>query len=76
MDPQIFKLINARSDRQDESLDRIEHILVQHIDKDERYWKKIDVQEGQVDLLKWLFGGTITTLLGSAVAWIITHIKG
>ena len=76
MDPQIFELINERSDHQDASLDRIEAILVKHIEKDEIYWRKIDVHEGQLNLLKWLFGGTITTILGSFFAWVMTHIKG
>lgn len=76
MDPQIFELINERSDRQDRTLNRIETMLSEHITKDEIYWRKIDIHEGQLGLLKWLFGGTITTLIGSGVAWVITHIKG
>ena len=76
MDEQLFELINERSDRQDRKLDRIEDLLSSHIEKDERYWKKIDVTEGQVSLLKWLFGGSTATLVGSAFAWLVTHIKG
>lgn len=76
MDPQIFKLINDRSNKQDDTLERIETMLAEHIQKDEVYWRKIDVQEGQLGLLKWVFGGTVTTLAGSFIAWIIAHIKG
>lgn len=76
MDPQIFQLINERSDRQDEMLDKITKLIEDHAKADEKYWTKIAVAEGQINLLKWMFGGTITTLIGSACAYIITNIKG
>ena len=76
MDQQLFDMLKYRFDQQDEMLQNIHLNLQEHIEKDQVYWKKIDVQEGQVGLLKWLFGGTITTLFGSFVAWIISSIKG
>lgn len=76
MDNQLFEMLKDRFDRQDEILGNIERNLSEHTKKDEVYWKKIDVQEGQLSLLKWLFGGTITTLAGSFAAWVIAHIKG
>lgn len=76
MDPQLFELLVARFDKQDQMLEDINKNLREHTEKDEQYWTKIDVTEGQVDLLKWLFGGFSITTIGSAIAWVITNIKG
>jgi hypothetical protein len=69
-------MLQDRFDRQDEILADIQKNLREHVEVDQEYWKKIDVTEGNVDLLKWLFGSTLTTLVGSGIAWIITHLKG
>ena len=76
MDDQLFKMLQERFDRQDRMLTNIETNLKEHTQIDEKYWRKLDIQEGQVSLLKWLFGGTVTTVIGSGVAWIITNIGG
>jgi len=76
MDNQLFELINHRSDQQDRVLAEIKGMIREHTKEDERYWKKIDIQEGQLGVLKWLFGGTITTIIGSAFAWFMAMLKG
>lgn len=76
MDPQLFELLRDRFDKQDQMLEEIRDTLKDHAKKDESYWKRIDIAEGQIGLLKWMFGGTITTLIGSAMAYIITNIRG
>lgn len=76
IDEQIFEMLRDRLESIDNRLGDIRDTLSDHIEKDEGYWKKIDVQEGQIDLLKWMFGGTITTTVGAFVAWIISSVKG
>lgn len=76
MDNQLFELINQRSDQQDRVLDEIKGLIRDHTKEDEKYWKKIDIQEGQLSVLKWLFGGTITTAIGSVFAWFVSTMKG
>lgn len=76
MNDQLFEMLRDRLDSIDNRLGDIRETLNDHIAKDETYWQKIDVQEGQIDLLKWMFGGTITTTIGAFFAWIVSGIKG
>lgn len=73
MDDQVFNLVNRRSDSQDKSLDRIEHLLLEHIEKDGIYWRKIDVQDAQLSMLKKTVLGMVavmTTIVSAIWAWI------
>jgi len=68
MDQQLFELINERSDRQDEKLDRIEELLRAHVEKDEVYWRKIDTQDGQIKALKGV--GSAIVFLAGVAEWL------
>lgn len=73
MDDMLLKLLMDRFDQQDKMLDEIRENFKEHHEKDEHYWRKLDVQEGQVNLLKVIVGGVITVLVGSW-SWIISKI--
>ncbi len=62
MDNQLFELLVDRFDRQDKVLMEIKDTIKEHVEKDEKYWKKIDVQEGQIKLLKGMGTGFIAVL--------------
>lgn len=56
MDPQAFKLLVDRFDRQDATLARVENLMTKHIEKDEVFWKKVDRVSTQVGMVKYLLG--------------------
>jgi ABC-type transport system involved in cytochrome bd biosynthesis fused ATPase/permease subunit len=73
MDSQLFQLVNQRSDRQDDTLDEIKKLLTEHIQKDEIYWRKIDIQEAQLSMLRKTILGmiaTMTTIISAFWAWV------
>lgn len=76
MNDQLFEMLRDRLESIDDRLGRIETSIRDHVTQDEAYWKKIDILEGQLSTLKWLFGGSISTAIGSFMAWLITHTKG
>lgn len=58
---------NKRFDAQDKVLERICTTLEAHTDDDKKYWRKIDVAEGQIKLIKGVGASSIATALG---AWL------
>jgi hypothetical protein len=49
--------INTLSENTANQLGALNETMTEHINKDEKYWQKIDAAEGQIGLIKW-FGGT------------------
>lgn len=73
MDNQIFELVNRRSDHQDKTLDEIKTLLHDHIKNDETYWRKIDIQDAQLSILRKILigmGAIMTTILSAFWSWI------
>ena len=64
---QLVDLLRDRFDRVDAALDEAKATMLAHIEKDERYWKQLDQQSGQISLLKWLGGSALFTVLSK---WI------
>lgn len=67
MDDQAFQLLMSRFDIIDGTLSDMKKSFNDHVTKDETYWGKIDQQEAQISVFKWITSG----LSGSAlVAWL------
>lgn len=67
MDNQAFELLMARFDKLDRTLSDMSEAFDQHVKKDEGYWLRLDQQEAQVNVFKWITSG----LSGSAIiAWL------
>ena len=67
MDEQIIELLRDRFDRLDVELSVISTTLKEHCENDATYWKKIDENEAQLRVIKWLS----SSAAGSAVmAWL------
>ena len=67
MDEQVVELIRDTIkqgfENTNEKIDRIATSLDTHITKDGEYWKKIDVQQGQIRLLKGIGGSSIVSAI-------------
>lgn len=50
-----------------DKLDAMAATLKEHLEKDEAYWRKIDIAEGQIKLIKGVGGSSIVSALG---AWL------
>lgn len=73
MDDQTVELIRDQFSVLHEKIDALNATVRAHVEKDERYWGKIDEQAAQMKLIKFLFGGTT----GSAIiAWIVGKLTG
>jgi hypothetical protein len=68
MDEQVLAMMRDRFDSLDETLKTMNASLTTHVEKDERYWLKIDQQQAQISLIRWLCGGGAGAAL---VAWIV-----
>lgn len=64
---QLVEMIRDRFDSQDRKLEEIKCSLSNHVEKDEEYWRQIDVQAGQIQLLKAIGGSSI---FAGAMAWL------
>lgn len=67
MEPQLVEMIRDRFDAQDRVLEDIQSSIATHVTKDEAYWKRLDVQEGQMTLLKAIGGSSALAAIG---AWL------
>lgn len=86
MDDQLFKFLQEElrfikdqlrinQDKTEKHLKEIEAKFETHQTKDLDYWRKIDVQEGQVSLLTFMLGGGFITAIASWVwYWIKTKV--
>lgn len=68
MDDQVLAMMRDRFDALDEKLTAMTAALQAHHEKDERYWLKIDQQQAQISLMRWLLGGGAGAAL---IAWIV-----
>jgi RNA binding exosome subunit len=67
MDEQAFQLLMARFDKLDCTLSEMSTSFDAHVVKDESYWIRLDQQDAQISVFKWISSG----LSGSAiVAWL------
>lgn len=73
MDEQIVDLIRDQFKTVHEKIDAIHTDMQAHTAKDERYWSKIDEQQAQLGVIKWLGSG----ISGSAMlAWLYSKFSG
>ena len=70
-DPMI-QMIRDRFSNVDRDNKEMLDCLRDHIKKDELYWKKIDDQQAQMALVKWLAG---TGVLGAIANWFYQTFK-
>lgn len=67
MEEQIVDLLRDQFKTMNDKIDSLHSDVRSHVEKDERYWNKIDEQQGQIGLIKWLGSG----VSGSALlAWL------
>ena len=67
MDDQAFELLMKRFDKIDDALNDLRSSFDAHVVKDEGYWQRLDQQEAQIGVFKWITSG----LSGSAIlAWL------
>ena len=76
MDEQVIDLIRDQIkqgfETTNEKIDTLGVSLTAHCEKDETYWRKIDVQHGQIQLLKGIGGSSILSAL-AAYLWSKFH---
>lgn len=70
MDEHVVGMIRDSLERLEGTCQGIREDMQAHITKDEAYWQKIDQQEGQLSLIKWLSGGLSISGLG---AWLFSQ---
>ena len=68
-DEQVIKLISNQLDMLNSRLDVIHGDIKDHLDKDLSYWRKVDQQEAQLSLLRYLVGGTPVVVGG--IIWML-----
>ncbi len=67
MDEQAFQLLMKRFDTVDGTLEEMKSSFNDHVVKDESYWIRLDQQDAQISVFKWISSG----LSGSAIAaWL------
>ena len=72
VDDPIVQMIRDRFNNVDKDNTEMLTCLKDHIQKDEKYWKKIDTQEAQIRLIKWLAGSGLGTAIG---AWFYNTFR-
>jgi hypothetical protein len=73
MDEHIVGLIRDQFQAIHDKIDTIHTDLREHTKTDSDYWKKIDQHEGQISVLKWLFGGSGVMVTTAAWIWHKLH---
>ena len=68
-DEQVVKLIENQLDQLNSRLDIIHNDIKDHLNKDLEYWRKVDQQEAQLSLLRYLAGGTPVVVGG--IVWML-----
>lgn len=64
MDEHTVNLIRDQLAAINRNTEALHRVVSEHVQKDERYWQKIDEQRGQVSTLKWLLGPGIAGFFG------------
>lgn len=70
IDEQLFEMLNDRFNRIETMLGEAKASFDAHVTKDEGYWKKLDAQDAQFNILKWIVGPISGT---SFLAWLYEH---
>lgn len=73
MDEQIVDLLRDQFATMNHKIDSLHADVRDHVEKDERYWKKIDTQDGQISMLKWIFGGS--GIFAAISAWFWNRVQ-
>ena len=68
-DEQVVALITKQLDQLNNRLDIIHTDINDHLEKDFNYWRKVDQQEAQLSLLRYLVSGLPVVVAG--VVWIL-----
>ena len=68
-DEQVIKLIENQLNQLNDRLDIIHSDIKDHLYKDLEYWRKVDQQEAQLSLLRYLVGG-IPVVVGGII-WML-----
>lgn len=71
MDEQIVDLLRDQFKAVHDKMDDLSRNVQNHVEKDERYWAKLDQQEGQMSVWKWL----TTPGLAGFFAWLYNTFK-
>lgn len=72
MDEQIVDLMRDQFKSLSEKIDGVRDSMNEHVAEDRRYWAKIEQQEGQVGLLKFILSASGVS---AAAAWIYNVMK-
>lgn len=72
MDEYVIQMIRDRFNQVDRDNQEMLDCVRDHIKKDELYWKKIDRNEANIGLLKWLAGSGLGT---ATAAWFYNTFK-
>ena len=70
MEPEVVRMISEQLSQLHDTCQGIRDDMQSHAEKDSLYWQKIDQQQGQLSLLKWMAGGLSTSGL---LAWIYSN---
>ena len=73
MDQQVVDMIRDQFRVMNEKVDGLHEVVQTHVDKDERYWAKIDQQEGQLMTVKLLLGPGIAACIGWVYNQFLKH---
>lgn len=73
MNEQIVDLMRDQFKALSDKVDRVHDVVSEHVKEDKLYWAKIDQQQGQMSLLKAIFGASG---LSGLVAWVYSIFKG
>ena len=71
MDEQIVDLLRDQFKDVHDKMDNLSRNVQNHVEKAERYWAKLDQQEGQMSVWKWL----TTPGLAGFFAWLYNAFK-
>lgn len=74
MNQEIIGLIRDKLTSIDNRLERLTRMIEEHEERDAEYWKKIDRQDGQILLLKWMFSGAVTAGIAGVGSWVMTKL--
>lgn len=72
MDEQIVDLMRDQFKALSEKVDSVHDFVRDHVNEDKRYWAKIDEQQGQIGLIKAIFGASGFSALA---AWVYNSFK-
>lgn len=73
VEQQVVDMIRDQFRLMNEKVDGLHEIVQTHVDKDERYWAKIDQQEGQLMAVKLLLGPGIAAFIGWIYNQFLKH---